>query len=84
MPISELAGAQSCNDFQQTECGGTKLLREFTHKISPISIHERAIFHFVPRISPTLGSFCASTAQNEHGRSYSYIQAHKTYACWQP
>jgi hypothetical protein len=46
MPISGLSGEGSCNDFQQTGCGGTKLLLEFTFKIGAFSIHERWLFQF--------------------------------------
>jgi len=50
MPISALAGARSRNDFQQTRCGGTKLLHEFTYEIALFCLHERRFFQFLPEI----------------------------------
>jgi hypothetical protein len=55
MPISGPAGAWSCNDFHQTECGGTKLLLEFTLKIGLFSVPEHRNFQFDLQISPSLG-----------------------------
>jgi hypothetical protein len=46
MPISGLAGEQRGNDFQQTACGGAKLLPNFAFKIGPFSLRGRGIFHF--------------------------------------
>jgi hypothetical protein len=53
-------------------------------KTGPFSFHACGIFHFASEIFPSLDPFWAHTAQNKRARSYSYIQAHKTYGCWQP
>jgi hypothetical protein len=46
MPISGLAGEQRGNDFQQTACGGEKLLPDFAFKTDPFSLRGCGIFHF--------------------------------------
>jgi hypothetical protein len=46
MPISGLAGEQRGNDFQQTVCGGAKLLPKIMLKIGLFSLHEHRIFQF--------------------------------------
>jgi len=59
MPISGLTIAGSCNNFQQTGCGGTKLLFDFTFNIGLFYPHERWLFQFDGGIFSSLGLFCA-------------------------